>query len=56
VLGIPFRLGNLRAERTAQAAAGRNHHGDPNPEEDRGQAGSPPQDARGHPHWSIGEQ
>jgi hypothetical protein len=38
MLGFPFRLGNLRA--------GRNHHGDPNPETDRGKAGSPPQGAR----------
>ena len=56
MLGILFRLGNLRAEQTAHATAGRNLYGDPNPKEDRGQAIIPPQGARGHPHWSRGEQ
>ena len=50
MLGILFRLGNLRAEQTAHATAGRNLYGDPNPKEDRGQAIIPPQGARGHPH------
>ena len=54
MLGILFRLGNLRAERTAHATAGRNHYGDPNPEEDRGQTGSLLQGARGHPNSRKG--